>query len=137
MNLKKIAFSIIKKDDETITLVSFAWFLFLTAIWGIFSEKNSGIMFFSIVVTALLSPVVLGFLFLKLLEFLNLNIELEEEVKLLKKHGYNNDQIEIIIKNRKDFWILFEELKTKEEKLKTQENDKRIKNLYKLAGVNL
>ena len=137
MNLKKIAFSIIKKDDETITLVSFAWFLFLTVIWGIFSEKNSGIMFFSIVVTVLLSPVVLGFLFLKLLEFLNLNIELEEEVKLLKKYGYNNDQIEIIIKNRKDFWILFEELKTKEEKLKIQENDKRIKNLYKLAGVNL
>lgn len=137
MNLKKIAFLIIKNDDKTVVLSFLALFLFLIAILSIFSEKNSEIMIFSMVVAIFLFLAVGGFLLLKFLEFLNLKIELEEEVELLKKHGCNNEQIETILKNRNDFWFLLGHLRAKEEEIEIKKNDERIKNLYKKAGINI
>ena len=76
------------------------------------------------------------FLILNLIEFLNSYKELKEEVELLQEHGCNQEQIEIILNNRKDFWFLLEHLREKEERIKVKENDERIKNLYKSAGID-
>ena len=137
MDLKKIAFSKTLDKEQLVVAFVLVFLLFLFFTLSIFSEDNSKIMIFSVFMTAIFLLVDSMLLVAFLIDFFNLNKELKEEVKLLKKHGYDNEQIDIIIKNREDFWLLFEELKVKEEKSKIQENDERIKNLYKMARINI
>lgn len=70
------------------------------------------------------------------MEFLNSYEKLKEEVELLQEHGCNQEQIEIILNNRNDFWFLLEHLRGKKERIKIKENDERIKNLYKSTGID-
>lgn len=137
MNLKKIAFSETLDKEQLVVAFILVFSLFLFFTLSIFSENNSKIMIFSVFMAAIFLLVDSMLLVAFLIDFFNLHKELKEEVKLLKKHGYDNEQIDIIIKNREDFWLLFEELKVKEEKSKIQENDERIKNLYKMARINI
>ena len=137
MNLKKIAFSKTLDKEQLVVAFILVFLLFLFFTLSMFSENDSKIMIFSVFMAAVFLLVDSMLLVAFLIDFFNLNKELKEEVKLLKKHGYDNEQIDIIIKNREDFWLLFEELKVKEEKSKIQENDERIKNLYKMARINI
>ena len=137
MNLKKIAFSKTLDKEQLVVAFILVFLLFLFFTLSMFSETDSKIMIFSVFMAAVFLLVDSMLLVAFLIDFFNLNKELKEEVKLLKKHGYDNEQIDIIIKNREDFWLLFEELKVKEEKSKIQENDERIKNLYKMARINI
>ena len=136
MNLKKIAFAGCLNEDQKVVAFILILVPFLTAILGMFSENNSEIMIFSVLMTSafLLADAVLLVAFL--MDFFKLNKELNEEVELLKRHGCNQEQIEIILNNRKVFWLFLEHLRGKEERIKIKENDERMKNLYESAGID-
>lgn len=136
MNLKKIAFAKCLNEDQKVIAFILILVPFLTAILGMFSENNSEIMIFSVLMTSafLLADAVLLVAFL--MDFFKLNKELNEEVELLKRHGCNQEQIEIILNNRKVFWLFLEHLRGKEESIKVKENDERMKNLYESAGID-
>lgn len=136
MNLKKIAFAECLNEEQKVVAFILILVPFLTAILGMFSENNSEIMIFSALMTSafLLADAVLLVAFL--MDFFKLNKELNGEVELLRKYGCNQEQIEIILNNRKDFWFLLEHLRGKEERIKIKENDERVKNLYKSAGID-
>lgn len=57
-----------KDENEKIHLVLLVVLLCISAILGIFAEKNQGLYYFSITTTGLLAPVVGGLLLLKLLD---------------------------------------------------------------------
>lgn len=70
---------VFKDENEKIHLVLLVVFLCISAILGIFAEKNQGLYFFSITTTGLLGPIVVWLLFLKLVDFLDWNPKGEED----------------------------------------------------------
>lgn len=143
MNLKKIAFTEFKTKVAFVewAMLFLVFSLLVFYVYHNFMREATEMMiptttFAKIFPYLLVGGCLIFFLILNLMEFLNLYEKLKEEVELLRKHGCNQEQIEIILNNRKDFWFLLEHLRVKEERIKIKENDERVKNLYKSAGID-
>lgn len=143
MNLKKIAFANFKTKTA---FVEQAMGLLVVSLLGCYVYhvlmKQATEMMLPTTTFAKIFPYLLVggclvfFLILNLIEFLNSYEKLKEEVELLKRHGCDQEQIEIILNNRKVFWLFLKHLRGKEESIKVKENDERMKNLYESAGID-
>ena len=143
MNLKKIAFAEFKTKAA---FVEQAMGLLVVSLLGcyvyhILMKQATEMMlpttrFENIFPYFLIGGFLVFFFILNLIEFLNSYKKLKEEVELLRRHGCSNEQIEIILNNRKVFWLFLEHLRGKEESIKVKENDERMKNLYESAGID-
>lgn len=143
MNLKKIAFVEFKTKTAFVewAMLLLVFSLLVFYVYQNFMREATEMMlptttFAKIFPYLLIGAFLVFFLLLNLIAFLNSYEKLKEEVKLLQKHGCSNEQIEIILNNRKVFWLFLKHLRGKEESIKVKENDERMKNLYESAGID-
>lgn len=143
MNLKKIAFAEFKTKAAFVewAMLLLVFSLLVFYVYHNFMREATEMMlptttFAKIFPYLLVGGCLVFFLILNLMEFLNSYEKLKEEVELLQEHGCNQEQIEIILNNRNDFWFLLKHLRGKKERIKVKENDERIKNLYKTVGID-